>query len=480
MNIETQPRDDHQVTLTVSLEAERLESAKRRAARKISERAKIPGFRPGKAPYDVVLRHYGPEAITEEAIDLLVSEVYPQALDEAKIEPAASGKLEKIESQTPPKFIFTVPLEPTVDLGDYRAIRLPYEWQAPGEEKVDEEIENLRRIHSKMDAVERPVEAGDFVMLDVMGIKAKAKEGETPVFNRQGYPIFIQPEKEKEDEWPFAGFSRKLIGLEIGKSKSFTHKFAKDDKDEGLRSQSVNFVVTVKAVRGVILPPLDDEFAKLVGSFENLAALRDAVRANLETRSKADYDDGFYVKLVDEIKKGASVKYPPQVLDEEIEDVTEDFTERLAGQNLDMEAYLKMRETDKDKFIAEEIKPAAVNRLERRLILNKIAEVEKIEVSQEYLDTAIQQTMYELRGSEDYQKATRGKSAPPKRLQNAIVMESARRAVGQQVLERIKAIALGEAPEIPDDKPEEKPEEVTDGTPQNPETEKPVEPEPKA
>ena len=456
MKIETQPRDDHQVTMTVKIEAERLEGAKHRAARKISERAKIPGFRPGKAPYEVVLRHYGDAAITEDAVELLVDEVYPEALKQVKVEPAAPGILEKVESLEPPKFIFTVPLEPTVDLGSYRSIRLPYEWQAPGEDKVDEEIDGLRRIYSTMDSVERPVQEGDFVMLDILGVKAKTEEGEAPVIDRPGYPVFVRPD-EKEDQWPFAGFSHNLLGLEIGNSKSFTHKFDQEYKEESLRGQTVKFIVTIKAVRGVKLPELNDEFAKKVGSFESLSALRDVVRANLSQRSKADYDDSYFVKLIDEIKKGATVKYPPQVLDHEVKHVTDDFVARLADQNLDLKAYLKMREMNNEKFIAEEVKPAAINRLERRLILDEIALTEKIEISEETLNTAIQQTMGELKGSEDYQKAMRGKSTPPKKLQEAITMESAGRAITQQTLALLKDIALGLAPELPVEETEERP-----------------------
>jgi trigger factor len=459
LKIETQPRDDHQVTMTVKIEAERLEGAKHRAARKISERAKIPGFRPGKAPYEVVLRHYGDAAVTEDAVELLVEEVYPEALKQTKIEPAAPGTLEKVESLKPPKFIFTVPLEPTVDLGGYRSIRLPYEWQAPGEDKVDEEIDGLRRIYSTMDSVERPVQEGDFVMLDILGVKAEAEEGEAPVIDRPGYPVFVRPE-EKEDEWPFAGFSHKLLGLDVGKSKSFTHKFDQEYKEENLRGQTVKFIVTIKAVRGVKLPELNDDFAKKVGSFESLSALRDGVRANLSQRSKADYDDSYFVRLIDEIKKGATVKYPPQVLEHEIEHVTEDFVARLAGQNLDLEAYLKMHEMDKEKFIAEEVKPAAINRLERRLILDEVALVEKIEINEEALNTAIQQTIGELQGSEDYQKAMRGKRTPPKKLQEAITMESAGRAITQQTQARLKDIALGLASELPVEETEERPKVV--------------------
>jgi len=128
LKIETHPREDHQTTMVVEVDAERLEGARRRAARKIAERAKIPGFRPGKAPYDVVRRLYGDAVITEEAVEILVDDIYPQAIKEADIKPSGQGQLENIESMDPPKFVFTVPLAPTVELGDYRSVRLPYEY----------------------------------------------------------------------------------------------------------------------------------------------------------------------------------------------------------------------------------------------------------------------------------------------------------------------------------------------------------------
>ncbi|MFH1908360.1 MAG: trigger factor [Chloroflexota bacterium] len=490
MKIETQPRDDHQLSMTVEIETERLESARHRAARKISERAKIPGFRPGKAPYDVVRRIYGDATVTEDAIELLVEEVYPQALKQSEVNPAGPGSLEKVESLEPPKFIFTVPLEPSVDLGDYRAIRLAYDWQAPGENKVDEAIDELRRMYSTTDTVDRPVHEGDFAIIDIIGANAQhpsmnsgqrllgtqAEADEAPVIERPGHPIFIRAD-EKEDEWPFAGFSRKLIGMGIGESRKFTHrvgaalssskgaahrvgaacKYDQDDservgaEDENLRGLTVDFEVTLKSVRGVVLPELNDEFARQVGSFESLTALRDGMRANLEQRSKVDYDNVYFNNLIEELKKGATIKYPPQVLKHEIEHEIKDFEARLAEQNLDLEAYLKMRELDKEKFIAEDARPAAISRLERSLILEEFTRIEKIKLSDERLEAATRQTWAGMQGNAEFQKAMAGKSQPSKQMIEAITIESANRAITQLTLERLKEIALGQAPEIPAD-----------------------------
>jgi trigger factor len=262
LKIETQPRDDHQVTLTVELEPEQLEGAKHRAARRISERKSIPGFRPGKAPYEVVVRSFGEGVIVEEAVDLLLDEVYPKALEQAKLEPGASGSLEKVENlDKKPKFIFTVPLASSVELGNYRSIRLPYEWKEPGEDKVEESIEELRQMYAKTETVDRPIQKGDFVMIDLKGVNAKSAEGEAPLMDRPGLPIFVRP-VEKAEEFPFPGFSNELVGLGANESKSFSHRFKKDVKDENLQGKTVEFNVTVKMVRGSTLPELNDDFAR--------------------------------------------------------------------------------------------------------------------------------------------------------------------------------------------------------------------------
>jgi trigger factor len=455
LKIETQPRDDHQVTLIVELETEQMEGAKHRAARKISERKAIPGFRPGKAPYEVVLRSFGEGVIVEEATDLLLDEVYPKALEEAKLEPGAAGSLEKVEDlDKKPKFTFTVPLAPAVDLGDYRSIRMPYDWQEPGEDKTEESIEELRRMYAKTETVSRPVEVNDFVMIDLKGVKAKAAEDEAPLIDRPGLPVFVR-DGDKEDEYPFNGFSKELLGLSGDEIKSFNHKFAKDHKDEKLQGQTVKFDVTVKMVRGSLMPELNDEFAKQVGPFESLQALRDAVKANLATQSKADYDDSFFAQMMEKIKEKATIKYPPQVVDHELEHVMEDLKSRLAQQGLDMAAYLKSRDMDDEKFNAEEARPIAVKRLERSLIMDELAKAEKIEVSPEVLQSSFEQTWGEYQSNPEFQKEMHGKTQPPKQLMNAVAMESANRAFVQLTLNRLKEIATGQAPELPAETGEE-------------------------
>ncbi|HEY5902956.1 MAG TPA: trigger factor, partial [Anaerolineales bacterium] len=288
MKIEKQIQDDHQAKLVVEVEQEQMEASKRRAARKMASRGKIPGFRPGKAPYPVILRYYGEQAITEQAIDELVDEIYPKVLEEAGIEPAAAGSLESIDNLEPPKLTFRVPLAPEVDLGDYHSIRLPYEWAPPGEGEVDKAIEDLRQMYASTETVDREAQVGDYVLVDVKGQPEESAEGDedrTAALSRTGFAAFLRQD-DRDEEWPYKGFNKELVGLKPGDSKTVKYTYPADDSDEALRGMSVNFDVTLRTVRSVILPDLDDDFAKTTGAGETLEALRDTLRKDVENRSR--------------------------------------------------------------------------------------------------------------------------------------------------------------------------------------------------
>jgi trigger factor len=463
LKIEKQLQDDHQMQLTVEVEPELMQASKRRAARQLAQRGKIPGFRPGKAPYEIIVRHYGEGAIVEQAMDLLVDEIYPKVLDQAEIKPAAPGSLEKIEAVDPPKLIFRVPLAPEVDLGDYRSIRVPYEWPAPGKKELDAALTNLRQNFATTETVERAIEVGDFILVDVKGERArpKAEEDRAAALSRNGFAVVVRKDGQ-DDEWPYPGFSKQLVGMQPGESKTVKHKYPKDDPDESLRGETVNFEVTVKTVRGMTLPDLDDDFAKMTGQFETLEELKETVKKELEARSKDEYDNKYYNELIDKIKEGAIIKYPPQVLEQEAERVADDLRQRLSQQNLDLDTYLKMRKTNLEAFMEEEARPVAVKRLERSLILDKLAREEKITVDEASLQNEFGQTISELQ----YQGIDLGKVGGGKQGQQqvaqVIAMESANRLLTRRILERIKAIATGEfKPEEAED--EKKPKKASAG-----------------
>lgn len=418
----------------VEIEPEKMEGYKRRAARKISERGKIPGFRPGKAPYHMVVLNYGEQAVMEQAIDFFVDAEYTNILKEAEVEPGAAGSLEAIDSLEPLKLTFRVPLAPEVHLGDYHSVRMPYEWSAPPQEEVDKALEDLRRMYATTENVEREAQEGDYVLVDL--------KSETTEMNRTGFPAYIR--EARDLEWPWNGFAKELVGMKPGDTKIIQHTFPEDWDVEELQGRTVEVEVAVKTVRGTTLPELDDEFAKSTGIAETLEELKEVVRADMESRSREAYDNKYFVELIEKVKEGATFKYHQASLDHESEHVLEELRDRLSQQRMDLETYLKSRNTTREQFIEEEVAPIAKKRLERSLILDEIVRKEELKVSDESLDAEFNLALNALvMQGLDVSKIRGGKKGQEQFAQ-AVAMESMNRVLTRNALELLKSIAIGE------------------------------------
>jgi FKBP-type peptidyl-prolyl cis-trans isomerase (trigger factor) len=202
--------------------------------------------------------------------------------------------------------------------------------------------------------------------------------------------------------------------------------------------------VTIKTVRAVSLPELDDEFAKTVGAGETLAALRETVKKDVENRSKAEYDDKYFVDLIEKIKESAILKYHPQALEHEGEHVLQDLGQRLSQQGMDLDTYFKVRNTTREQFVEDEVKPVAQKRFERSLILDELVRREKIEVDNEALDAEFNQTLSSLTMQGVDLSKIRGGRQGQQRVAQSIAMESANRILTRRALDTLKAIATGE------------------------------------
>ncbi len=435
MNIEKQYQEDHSVKLIVEVDQEKMTIYKRRAARKISERSKVPGFRPGKAPYDIIVRTFGEGAITEQAVDLFIDGEYSNILKEADVNPGATGSLESIDNLEPPKFTFRVPLAPEVDLGDYHSVRLPYEWITPDEKDVEAALEDMRQSYATTENVDRAIEVGDYVLLDVVS--------ETTELNRTGFATFVRKE-DRDTEWPFNGFAKELTGLKAGENKTIKHSFPEGWDVEELKGKNVEIAATIKTVRGTILPDLDDELAKKTGAGETLDDLKKAVKEDTEKRSQDMYDDKYFVELIEKVKEGATIKFNEHSVEHEGEHVLQDLAQRLSQQGMDLETYFKIRSTTREQFIEDEIKPVAKKRLERGLILDEIVRKESLQIDNEALDAEYNNTINSLvTQGMDFSKVRGGKKGQ-RELSQAIAMESASRVMTRKALDMLKAIAIGE------------------------------------
>ncbi|MFN8413751.1 MAG: trigger factor [Anaerolineales bacterium] len=434
MNIEKQIQEDHSIKLIVEMEQEKMDQYKKRAATKLASRSKIPGFRPGKAPYDVVLRTFGDGAITEQAIDLIIDMEYANILKEADVNPGGSGSLEAVDSLTPPKFTFRVPLAPEIDLGDYHSVRIDYEWKGVEEKDIEAAIEDMRQMYATTENVDRAVEVGDYVLLDV--------KSETTELNRTGFATFVRKE-DRDTEWPYNGFAKELLGLKAGESKTIKHKFPADWEVTELQDKDTEIEATIKTVRGVILPDMDDAFAKQVGAGETVDALKEAIKKDVEARSQAEYDDKYFVELIEKVKEGATIKYHEHTLEHEGEHVLSDLANRLSQQGMDLDTYFKVRSTTREKFIEEEVNPVAKKRLERGLILDEIVRKENIQLDNEMLDAEYNNAVNSLAmQGVDFTKLKGGRKGQ-KQLSEAIAMDAANRVMTRKALDMLKSIATG-------------------------------------
>lgn len=447
MNIEQQVLENHQVKLTVQVEPTKLEEAKHRAARQLSQRRKIPGFRPGKAPYPIVLRNIGEEAILEEALDLLVKDIYPKVIEESKIKPYGPGSLENMPKLDPPTFEFVVPLEPEVTLSEYKKIRISYKLKAITKKDINKVLEDLRERQVLLEPSDQPAREGDQVYIKLSITRVNPAPGEIPslVTDRRMPVVIASAEAKNKDEWPYPGFSQQLIGLSVGADVTFHYTYPQDSDFKELRGKETEVHVIVEEIKKRILPELNDEFAQSVGEqYENLAALTDDIRKTLEKQAKEDYENSYNDKIMKELLKESVIKYPPQMLEREIDLYLDQMKNRLAQQKMDMDTYLKMRKMDADA-LRKEITPQAEERLKRTLILLEISKAENIHVENSELESESMRTLDEL-----------GRMIPADKAKKTLTNEFVRGMIGnigadllvKHTWEYLQAVARGEKEEL--------------------------------
>ena len=446
MNIEQHALENHQVKLTVHVEPSKLEEAKHRAARQISQQKKIPGFRPGKAPYPIVLRTVGEEIILEEALDLLVKDIYPKVIEESKIKPYGPGSLENMPKFDPLTFEFIVPLEPEVTLGDYKEIRIPYKIKSVSKKDINKVLDDLRVRQVILEPSDQPAEEGDQVYIKLSIQRLQPVEGEiTALVTNRRMPVVISSTADDKTEWPFPGFSQRLLGLANSEEKTFRYTYPDNSEYKDSRGKETEVSVQVEEIKKRILPELTDEFAQSIGEqYDKLSSLTDDIRKTLESQSKEEYDTTYNDKIMKELLKTTVLKFPPQMLEREIDLFTEQLENRLAQQKMDMETYLKMRKID-SAALRTEIKPQAEQRLKRTLVLLEIAKVEDIHVENTELENESKRTLDEL-----------GRMLPADKARKTLTNEFVRGMIGnigadllvRHTWDHLQSIARGEKEEL--------------------------------
>lgn len=431
LKIETHTHADRTLHMTVEVPEERVRPALQAAARQISKRYPVAGFRPGKAPYEHVVRQFGERAVYEAAIDELGQKVYAEALDQEKIEAYGPGSLEDMQLK-PMVLKFTVPLKPEVDLGDYRALRLPYTAPVIADEEVQRVLDTLRERQAVLEPVERPAAPGDVAILD---INAFLNEGLNPSdFLMTDKDVSVQ--LDAQADWPMPGFAAQVTGIAAGETRKFDLAFADDYANESLRGQTAHFEVVCKEIKSRTLPEWNDDLAKEVGDFQTLDELRARVRSDLEKQASRAADREYADKVLEQLVGQSTITFPPVLLEQEVDDLLADLDNRLREQRLTLDDYLKIEKKTRE-MLREEYKPRAEARLKRALVLGRVVELDQLEVQP-----------HEVVGEIDRMSVALGEQAG--QMRTYLNSDRARQSLTLDLLtnkavERLVAIAKGEA-----------------------------------
>jgi trigger factor len=408
MKVTTERLDNCQVNVIVEMDAAEIDKKLRETARKLARQFTVPGYRKGRAPFHAVVRVFGREAVQQQMLEDFGNDWYEQALD-----------------------------EPEVDLGDYRSVRVPFEPEPITDERIDEYLANLQQEYAQWVPVERPAQLGDQVVLDVQGTA-----GDVEVMNNEGSEMIL----EAEAEYPVPGFHDQVVGMSAGEEKTFTVTMP-ENEDEDIAGKEATVTVKLYSVKEEDLPPLDDELAMMVGDYDTLDELKAATRESMETealqKAESEYLDSVLEALIEAADK---IEYPPQAVDRETEFALNQMEQSLASSGITLDRFLVMIGKTRDAY-KQDIRPSAEDRLKKRLVLNKVAELERLTVEEDEIEAEIDRVSESMGDQAEQMREVL--ETPGGRLSVADDL-----MVGK-VQERVTQIGKGEAPPLEEEEPEE-------------------------
>jgi len=383
MQITTTPAPKSTIELEIELPPERLDKAIQHAVQHLSRRTRVPGFRPGKAPRQVLERALGPGAVLDDAVEHLVQDAYREALVEKEILPLTNADVEVVQAEEGKPLVFkaTVQVRPEVKLGDYKGFNFGPEIEPIDDARVDQVIEELRDQNATLTAVEgRGAKDGDYAVIAFVGTRDGTPfEGGTS----DRMPLILGQERL------IPGFEANLVGLEAGGSTAFDITFPDDYGEPELAGATVHFAVDIKELREKVLPELDDDFVHQMGDFADLAALRADIKTRLEGNALDKARHEFADKIIEYAVANATLELPDVLVDQEVEVMHDEFRASIARQGITEEAYLKvMDKTDAD--LHADFRPASEKRVKTLLVLSQVAEAEGVEVPEADIEAEVQ------------------------------------------------------------------------------------------
>ncbi len=379
MSVQIENLEKNMAKLTVEVSPETMEKAMNSVYLRSRGSIALPGFRKGKAPRKMIERMYGAGVFLEDAANDVIPEEYRKAVEESNLEIVSQPEIAVVQLEPGKPFVFTaeVAVKPDVTLGEYKGIEVPKTDIEVTDEEVEAEVKKEQEKNSRFVAVEdRGAENGDRVTLDFDGsVDGEAFDGGKGT----DYPLTLGSNTF------IPGFEEQLIGVKAEDHVDVTVTFPEEYQEKSLAGKEAVFACDIKKVEVKELPELDDEFAQDVSEFDTLDEYKAHVRTNLEEKKKEDALRAKEDVAVDKVIENAEMEIPDAMVDTQARQMMDDFANRLQMQGLSMEQYFQFTGQSLDAMV-EDAKPQALKRIQTRLVLEKIAETEDIQVSDEELD----------------------------------------------------------------------------------------------
>lgn len=382
MSVQVEKLEHNMAKLTIEVPETELEAAIEKAYQKQKKSISLPGFRKGKAPRVMIEKMYGKGVFLEDAANSLIPVQYSMAAGESGLEIVSQPTIDVTQLEPGKPFIFTaeVAVKPEVTLGEYKGVEVEKQNTEVLDEEVDAEIFKERESNSRMiDVEDRAVENGDTVNLDFEGfVDGEAFEGG----KGEGYPLVIGSNTF------IPGFEEQLIGANIDEEKEVNVTFPEDYQAEELKGKAAVFKCKVNRIQKKELPEVDDEFAKDVSEFDTLEEYKADIRKKLAEEKEKDAQRAKEDAVINKIIETSEMDIPDAMVDAQIDQMADDFGRRMQSQGLSLEQYFQFTGLTMEK-LRDELKPQALKRIQTRLILEKIAEVEDIQPTDEQVDEEI-------------------------------------------------------------------------------------------
>jgi trigger factor len=379
---------DTQKNLVVEIPSTVVDAEIDKVARDYSRAARVPGFRPGKVPAKVVRQRFRDQILHDVAHGLIPRAV-DEALRERGVEPVDTPDIRDVvvEEGQPLKFTASFETVPPIEPGDYGSITLHTKSTTIGDAAVDEALTDLRERAARYEPVAEPrgIQHGDSVVMDLIRTAIPKTEEPLVVIAGEPAPQPTEPQTDKHNDVTVEigatanppGFDEQLVGLHEGAEKTFDVRYPDDYSIQELAGTTVSYAVSIKAIRKRVVPELDDEFAKDLGDFQDLGALRARVRGDLEHQAKHESDREARSELLRQLAARVTFDVPSALLDREIDRRMEDFVRRLMEQQIDpMKVNINWEE------FREKQRDAASEAVRGALALDEVARREHIAVSE--------------------------------------------------------------------------------------------------